>query len=544
VPGARVLAAGVPLHAEAAAVQASREVNTIGWGSLIAILLLMWLAFRRGRPLLLVALSLLVGCAVALSVTAWVFGQVHLLTLIFGASLIGVAEDYGIHYFASRQARSGVVPQRVMQGVLPGLWIALATSVLGYLVLGLAPFPGLRQMSLFSAVGLIAAFVTVWLWFPLLDRGDIPPNRWAGRVAGSLARWPRLVLTARSAALLAALAVAVGAGLWQLRGSDDLRHLQSSPPELLRQQREVGRLLGAPSPLQFFLVTAASEEELLAREEALTARLSALARDGALAGYRALSDWVPSQARQAADAALTARAESAALAGVNRALGEALVRPSYAAAPLTLQAWAAHPASAGARDLWLGRLSADTVGSVVMLRGLREAAQLPRLAAAAEGLAGVRWVDRTAELSALLGRYRAAMGWLLVLSHVVVLLALLWWHGRSAWRAWAPTLLASAGALALLGALGQPLQLFNVLALALLLGVGVDYGIFLLEHPDDGSAWLAVVLGATSTALAFGLLALSSTPALRAFGLTLLIGLLLVTLIAPCLRPRAALPCA
>ena len=67
------------------------------------------------------------------------------------------------------------------------------------------------------------------------------------------------------------------------------------------------------------------------------------------------------------------------------------------------------------------------------------------------------------------------------------------------------------------GWLGESLQLFNVLALILLLGIGVDYGIFLLEHDGDGSAWLAVVLGAASTLLSFGLLGLSGTPALRAW---------------------------
>ena len=42
-----------------------------------------------------------------------------------------------------------------------GLLLALATSVLGYLVLAAVPFPGLRQMALFSVVGLAAAFLTV-----------------------------------------------------------------------------------------------------------------------------------------------------------------------------------------------------------------------------------------------------------------------------------------------------------------------------------------------------------------------------------------------
>ena len=92
-------------------------------------------------------------------------------------------------------------------------------------------------------------------------------------------------------------------------------------------------------------------------------------------------------------------------------------------------------------------------------------------------------------------------------------------------------------ALALLGLFGQPLQLFNVLALMLLLGMGIDYGIFLIEHRGDASAWLAVCVGAASTWLSFGLLGLSATPALRAFGLTLLFGIGLVWLISPLFRP-------
>ena len=93
--------------------------------------------------------------------------------------------------------------------------------------------------------------------------------------------------------------------------------------------------------------------------------------------------------------------------------------------------------------------------------------------------------------------------------------------------------------LAALGWLGVPLQLFGVLAQLLLLGLGVDYGIFLLEHEGDGASWLAVCLGAASTLLAFGLLSLSATPALHGFGLTLLFGIGLVWLLSPCFRPHA-----
>jgi len=544
VPGVRVLAAGVPLHAEAAAARAHWEINTIGWGSLAGVLLLAWLAFRSLWPRLLMAVSLLAGMALALSVTAWVFGEVNLLTMVFGASLIGCAEDYGLYYFANRQGAPDAPPLRMMATLLPGLALALLTSVLGYVALGLPPFPGLRQMALFSVVGIAGTFMTTVCWFPWIDRGAPGRTRFSSWIVTSLARYPRFG-SARAAWLAhAAFALACAMAISGLRVNDDLRQLQGSPQSLVNAQREVGRLLGLPSPAQFFVVRGTSADDVLQREEALKTRLDARVASGELAGYRALSDWVPSAARQASDAALTRRVEDGVIAGVDQVLGEAQRRASFDTAPLTLQRWLASPAAASARALWIGAVpragDGTAFASVVMLRGVRDLASLPAIARSADGLPGVRWVDQVQSVSTLMGRYRQTMGLLLIAGHAAVLLVLLWRYGRRAWRAWMPTAVATLGTLALLALFGQPLQLFNVLALALLLGIGIDYGIFLLEreNADAGSAWLAVVLGAASTWLSFGLLALSSTPALRSFGLTLLFGILLVWFAAPFYRPR------
>lgn len=547
VPGVKLLAGGVPLHAEYAASRAHLETNTIGWGSIAGVLALAFLAFRSLWPRMLMTVSLLVGMALALSVTAWVFGEVHLLTTIFGASLVGCAEDYGLYYFASRQGAPGVAPLRMMSTLLPGLALALLTSVLGYVALGLPPFPGLRQMALFSVVGLVGTFVTTVCWFPWIDRGGaLQRTGFADWVGASFARYPRFAGTRLTWVVHAAFIVACGAGIAALRVNDDLRQLQGSPATLVDAQREVGRLLGVASPAQFFVVRGTSADDVLQREEALKARLDARVASGELAGYRALSDWVPSRARQASDAALTKRVEDGVIAGVDRVVGESQQRAAFNAQPLSLEQWLASPASTAGKALWIGAVPARDDGtalaSVVMLRGVRDVASLPDIASSADGLPGVRWVDQVQSVSALLGRYRHMMGVLLVAGHVAVLLALMLRYGRRAWRAWVPTAVATLGTLALLALFGQPLQLFNVLALALLLGIGIDYGIFLLEREnvDAGSAWLAVVLGAASTWLSFGLLALSSTPALHSFGLTLLFGILIVWLTAPLYRQKTA----
>jgi predicted exporter len=81
----------------------------------------------------------------------------------------------------------------------------------------------------------------------------------------------------------------------------------------------------------------------------------------------------------------------------------------------------------------------------------------------------------------------------------------------------------------------------HVLALLLLFGMGVDYGIFLEEARGERRArgWLAVVLAAASALLSFGLLGLSSTPALHFFGTTMLIGISTIALLTPFCSPRA-----
>jgi len=73
------------------------------------------------------------------------------------------------------------------------------------------------------------------------------------------------------------------------------------------------------------------------------------------------------------------------------------------------------------------------------------------------------------------------------------------------------------------------------------LGLGVDYGIFLRHgHTAMPTAVLSVTLSASTTLLAFGLLAFSATPFIRSIGMTLLFSITLSWLFAmlSCLTVR------
>ncbi|MDB5854498.1 MAG: exporter [Herminiimonas sp.] len=550
VPGARVLEAGVVLHAAAAGKQAGREVSTIGIGSLIGIALLVWFAFRSFKPIAYLALLIGVGCLGALSISLLVFGRVHLLTLVFGATLIGVAQDYGIYFLCRRLAANpSTSSTRLLRDLLPSLLLTLIAAAIGYLGLALTPFPGLRQMAVFSVTGLVFAWLTVICWYPTL----VGPTSFAAGDAA--ARWGRLlghwpVPKARRGWLIASVVAAcvLATGWARLGVNDDLRSLQNPPRDLIAQQQQVGALLDAPTPVQFFLVRGADAEAVLQREEALKRALAPLIAAGSLGGVQAISNWVPSAKSQAS----RKQALDESLLGTNGALpllarqlgeGDDWVRLARArnADKETLQvdAFLAAPVSEPFRHLWLGDAEGGKA-SIVALRGLR-LGEIARIQQAGVGLPGVQWVDKVAEISSVLSRYRRYMGWALLGSYLAVFCLLSLRYRGGAWRVIAPAVTGSAVTLAILGLIGQPLQLFHLLALMLLLGIGVDYGVFFQERSgrrSEGAAWMAVTLSAGATLLSFGLLSLSRTPALQAFGTTMLLGTALVWVLVPCFGQR------
>jgi len=102
MPAAQVLRTGALFYAADARERAEWESGLISWGSLAAIVALFLLVFRSLRHLLLGLACVAAGLVAATAITLLVFGKLYLLTLVCGASLLGVAVDYPFLYFASQ----------------------------------------------------------------------------------------------------------------------------------------------------------------------------------------------------------------------------------------------------------------------------------------------------------------------------------------------------------------------------------------------------------------------------------------------------------
>ena len=106
-------------------------------------------------------------------------------------------------------------------------------------------------------------------------------------------------------------------------------------------------------------------------------------------------------------------------------------------------------------------------------------------------------------------------------------------------RSVTPSALSLAVALATLGWLGASLNLFALLALTLVLGIGINYTLF-FSNPKGTplTSLLAVSLAMMTTLLTLGMLVFSSTSAISSFGVVLCSGIFSAFLISPlALRP-------
>ena len=532
---------GMLIHAAAGASQAKREISTIGVGSLAGILIVMLFIFGRGKPLMLVLIPVAIGCLFASAVVLLIFGRVHLVTFAFGAGLVGVSIDYALHFLCERRYSS---PDQALTNILPGLALGLLSSALAYATMLFTPFPGLRQMATFSVAGLFAAWVTVILCLPGLTARD---HRQAIPMAQKLYRlrqgFPRL---AASPGLSIGLAL-IGAGalglIWNSNARDDVRLLQTSPAELILQEQEVQRKLGGVGSAQFILVHGASLEECLQIEESLAARLRPLVSAGVIDGFTAVSDRLPSLNRQRENYRLINSLYDQQLEALYQVLqlDGSYVDRAYRVLRESDQAWLVEETwqdleSSGNRSDLIMHRAPDSVATMIRFKGHIDTEARTLLLAMVEDEAAATYVDRIDNLSAILKDYRGQIQTWIFLAYAIVLIILLLRYRRQVWRIVLPPILASVLTLAALVQLEQGINLFHLIALILVLGIGLDMGIFMQETGGAAPTWLAVSLSALTSLLAFGLLALSKTPVLHHFGVTVAIGLSLVWLLSPLVR--------
>ena len=514
----------------------------------VAVSLLLLLVLRSPRFLLWAALPTATGVLAGLAAVTVTFGTIHGITLGFGLTLIGEAVDYAVYVQVQRQREDNTYLWR-------GLWLAALTSSAGFVAMMLSGFAGLMQLGLMSIVGIAVAASVARFCLP-----DVLQPLDASRLArfAPLARFSMRASRLRAAFLLLGAAsvlllVSRGDRLWndQLAAISPLARGSGELDARLRGDTGLG-------DLRFVLaIDGATNEEAIARAEALHDRLTSLKSRGAIAGFDSPATLVPSaatqQARRAAlpdaatlrerltqalaDSALRAEAFEPFIEDVQRAR-ELVIRPDYYAGTALGQRLAAQ----------LVERKHETGSEAVALITLTGVDDAAKVAAEVRGANGVSLIDLT-NVQALVADYRARAAWAALGGGllIVLILAMQLRNLRATARIAASVAVSMAMTAAALVLIEGGLTLFHLVALLLAAGVGTNYALFIGMPRDDQRAQSAIVplpvtlsvtLAAGTTLIAFATLAMSSTPVLHMIGVTVAIGATIALVVSMALAPE------
>lgn len=550
----RLRQSGVGRFALKAEAQIRGDIQRISIISTIGVIALFLILFRSPRTLVLAMIPLAAGVLTATTISLLAFGRIHGLTLAFGASLIGVCIDYPIHLFNHHcldpdpAGASGTARK-----IRPGLLLGALSTVAGFVGLGWTSFPGVREIGVFAAVGVLAALLaTLWMLPPMMVDRPAPVA-----LQRKLAEWSGILLgrmQARRASLLVlpALAVlAIGLAIPRIEFEDDVSALTETDPALLAEDQAVRALVSRMDSGRMVIAIGDDEQQALQKNDAVYERLVAAREAGELEAFASLHELLWSRELQAANLAAYGDPEAFAReldaafvdqgfrAGVFRPFIDALEQldageSGDAPAPLEYADLAESPLAEAASSM---RVELDgEIGILSLVRGLEDP---DALSARIADLDDVHLFDQRALMAELYGRHRNQTIELVGIGLLVVflLIGLRYRAVGPTLAAFIPALLAAGTAVAVLVLAGFALNLLHVVSLLLVLSMGVDYGVFMAEsreHPEQVAATVGSLLACClSTMLAFGLLAMSSNPALRAIGLTTGIGVFASLILAP-----------
>ncbi len=527
-PRLEVFHSGVFFYAANAATESKQDIGLISIGSLVGIVALLLFAFSSLWPLILPFLSVGIGVGFAFAVIYTLFGSVHIITIVFGASLIGIVIDYSLHYFY-HHASSANQKKNSHRDLHRALFFSLVTSVIGYSALSFSSLPSLRQVALFSCAGLIAAWLSVVVLAPLVARRSIDVNR--TRLPALVNAFNRHVYRIGPFSVYLFIALFIGCSTLIIVGlpsSDSPREIFSAPTDLLKEDRVVSSVTSDFEPGSYLVVTGKDSQEIFDSLAKLSAR-AGKAEDNAPA-LVTIDQWLPSPEQQRRNYALLGRLyETGGIAtewlntlNVDPKLIHQLTEEYQLAENKILQPADVFSELDGSLpQLWLTQDGVQY--SFALIRKGTDTSSLKTLAA---DMDNVEFIDTVSMATTALKEQRRSSSIVLIAAYfLIAILLLLRYRTVKALTMLAVPLGATMATLLILFAAGQPFTVFHSMAMFLVLGLGMDYVIFAAEMQKNKEATLtAVFLSAVTSLLSFGLLGLSSLTVVSAFGLTVLIG--------------------
>jgi predicted RND superfamily exporter protein len=550
--------------------------------SLIGVLAIFVLAFRRGISILYALFPLMVSPLLTLGLLSPLIGRLSESTGAFSAIILGLSIDFVILLYSRylEESNQGLGTPEALEKSLsftgPGVFTGAVTTGIAYYALLYSDFRGIRELGLLTGTGILISLACAFFLFPALvawrERGK-PKEKPSGAIfafgLGRLCSWAR---RRPSWVLCLCAAATICTTLWafHVRLNNDPKRLRPTQRPSLALEERVQEKMGEGLETIVVLASSRGPEETLEIQGRLKDQFEkAMASGLPIARYENLAVFIPplSQQKRNLEWIETRRKEAFDPGRVEKKLREALQREGLRVESFEPGLKFLHELLANREALefkHFQQLPSMAVGRFIKRSGedFISASYLhikpgywadPRTKVFLESLKGAGLnvqVTGPKLVQMELEDLMTGEAWKILLIALAGVFGLIYFDFRS-WRlsllSLLPVVLASIWTLGLMGIWGMDLNFMNLVVFTMVLGVGVDYSVHILHRWSESKTarWetglsqvgKGVVLAALTTLVSFGSLILSEYPGLQSMGAVALMGIGFSALLALTLLP-------
>jgi predicted exporter len=547
IPETEFYFSGIPFHSYESASSAQREISLISAITIIIILIMFLYTFRSFLPVFSSIMAIGISLSMATAAALLVFREIHIITFVFGTTLIGTCVDYSAHFFVHWKGNPALKNgAEIRSSISKSIIMSFISTEICFCVFLFAPFPILKQFAVFSMAGLLSSFLTSFCVYPRLKIPEENKRRFALFESKIFLRLknlslPRFVIPAIAAALILAALILLALNFSSVKIENNLSSLYTMSASLFESEKRAAQVLDHGSPGWYFIVTGSNPEETLENEEYLTARLEEEVIRGNMDSFLGTSVFVPSIKKQketynAMKALLPLAPAQFEYFGFPQHYAQSFINEFAASERYCLPG--DEPSHTGISKLWIGEKGGNCYSCVLPLKPTDEAV----FRAIAEEFDSVYFVNKAKDIGRDLDTLTRTMLFFFLAAYFVIsVVVCVVYPRRDSIKICAVPLLLVMFALAILAVNKISLGFFSAAALVLVFGLGLDY-IFYMTGKKHGEkkplTSLAVVLSFLTTLLSFGALVLSNFTPTHIFGLTVSAGLGAAFIFAMLLQTR------
>jgi predicted exporter len=531
IPNLAFYFSGIPFHSYESSSGAQRETSLIGVITIIIILFLFLYVFRSPLPVSFSIMAVGISLGLATAAALLVFREIHIITFVFGTTLIGTCVDYSVHFFVHWKGNPALNSGAAIRShVFKSITMSFISTEICFAVFFFAPFPILKQFAVFSMAGLLSSYLTFFCVYPRLKIPVSEKRRFQffiGKITPPLPSLPPAVRGVLFAAFIVVVLLLFIVNFSAIKIGNDLSSLYTMSASLLESEKRAAQVMDHGSPGWYFIVSGADTEETLQHEENLTARLEEEKARGNLASFLGTSLFVPSIKTQektynAMQFLLPLAQTQFEYLGFSAQYAQDFENEFATAQKYCLPENA--PAFAGIANLWIGQQKEGCYSCVMPIKPVDEAV----FRSIAAEFDYVHFINKSKDIGRDLDALTKTMLWFFLAAFAVVsvIICCVYPWPDNLKICIVPFLMVMSAVTAL--AVNKiAIGFFSVAALVLVFGLGLDYIFYMIDRKSDRKdlSLLGVVLSFLTTLLSFGALALSSFMPVHLFGLTVSAGL-------------------